>query len=131
MSPEKGRRTEDLRMPAGRSPARTTSLLFAGVLGIAVLARLAGLSWGLPDRHRYYPYHPDEPVLAMAVWQVNFAALQLSPHFFNYGSLTIYLDRIAVDAASRFGWIRPAVRTPEPASFPMRSSPRPLGLRSR
>jgi 4-amino-4-deoxy-L-arabinose transferase-like glycosyltransferase len=87
-------------------------LVFAAViLGLAL--RTLGLGWGLPQPSREYPYHPDEPVLAVAALQVDFGALQLSPRFFHYGSLSIYLDRLAVNAASRAGWINLKPRTRE------------------
>jgi dolichyl-phosphate-mannose-protein mannosyltransferase len=78
-------------------------LLVTVILGLAL--RTLGLGWGLPQPEREYPYHPDEPEMALAVLRVDFAALQLSPRFFNYGSLSIYLDRLAVNAASRAGWV--------------------------
>jgi hypothetical protein len=75
--------------------------------------RAVGLGWGLPQPGREYPYHPDEPELAIAVLRVDFGALQLSPRFFNYGSLSIYLDRLAVVAASRAGWVHLAAGSRE------------------
>ena len=75
------------------------------VLAVAVAFRMVGLGWGLPRTGRNYPYHPDEPVVALAALQVDFAHLQLSPRMFNYGSLSPYLDRLAVDATAATGWM--------------------------
>jgi 4-amino-4-deoxy-L-arabinose transferase-like glycosyltransferase len=72
-----------------RGPPRSPLLLLAALLLLASLLRLAGLSWGLPDERHYFSYHPDEAPLL-------FPALTISqgdwnPHFFNYGTLYIYL----------------------------------------
>ena len=88
-------------------------LLLAAAVLLGLLVRVAGLGWGLPRPGRDYPYHPDEPLLALAALRVEFGALQLSPRFYHYGSLSIYLDRLGVDAASRAGWIHPAWSTRE------------------
>jgi 4-amino-4-deoxy-L-arabinose transferase-like glycosyltransferase len=84
---------------------------------IALAPRLIGLGWALPDASRYYSYHPDEAVLLWAIHQVRFRDLQLSPHFFNYGSLYLYLCRGALDLAATVGWVNlPPAR---PAALPM------------
>jgi 4-amino-4-deoxy-L-arabinose transferase-like glycosyltransferase len=75
------------------------------LLVLALTPRLIGLTWGLPDRSRYYSYHPDEPVLLWAIHQIRFAEGQLSPRFFNYGSLYLYLCRAAFDVADSAGWV--------------------------
>lgn len=71
------------------------------------MLRVLGLGWGLPGPTRAYPYHPDEPLLALAAFRVEFGTLHLSPQFFNYGSLPIYLDRLAYDGAARAGRVPP------------------------
>jgi dolichyl-phosphate-mannose-protein mannosyltransferase len=78
----------------------------AALVLLALLAlglRVLGLPWGLPEAGRYYPYHPDEPDLVVAVLNINFGALQLSPRFFNYGSLYLYFCRLGIDAAGALG----------------------------
>jgi 4-amino-4-deoxy-L-arabinose transferase-like glycosyltransferase len=79
-------------------------LSLAAIMALSLILRVIGLNWGLPGPGRSYPYHPDEPLLAIAALQIDFAALQLSPRFFSYGSLPIYLDRLAFDVAGRVGW---------------------------
>jgi hypothetical protein len=85
--------------------ARSASWMVTLAVLLSLALRVAGLGWGLPGPGRNYPYHPDEPLLALAVLRVDFQAVQLNPHFFNYGSLCIYLDRLAVDGAARAGLI--------------------------
>jgi hypothetical protein len=59
------------------------------VLGVALAVRLIGITWGLPDDSHLFSYHPDEfhslrGALSLALGDPN-------PHFFNYGSLYLYL----------------------------------------
>lgn len=66
-------------------------LLLAMVLAAAL--RLWGLRWGLPDETHLFSYHPDEyhslrGALALSAGDPN-------PHFFNYGSLYLYLVALA------------------------------------
>jgi 4-amino-4-deoxy-L-arabinose transferase-like glycosyltransferase len=75
------------------------------VLGLAVGLRAVGLEWGLPTAGRDYPYHPDEPVVALATLQIDLAAGRLTPGMYNYGSLCLFLDRLAVDLAAGAGWL--------------------------
>ena len=62
------------------------------VLALATALRLWGIRWGLPDETHLFSYHPDEfhslrGALALAAGDPN-------PHFFNYGSLYLYLVAI-------------------------------------
>lgn len=76
-------------------------LLFVG----ALVWRLWGLGWGLPDAHHWYSYHPDERQLAAAVLSLNFLNLQFNPHFFNYPSLDIYLSHLVWQLAMMLGMV--------------------------
>jgi len=55
----------------------------------AAALRFWGLTWGLPDHTHLFSYHPDEYHSLRGL----FALLSgdLNPHFFNYGSLYLYL----------------------------------------
>ncbi len=78
------------------SRGRPTVALAAVLVALAALAaalRLWGIRWGLPDATHLLSYHPDEfhslrGALALAAGDPN-------PHFFNYGSLYLYLVAIA------------------------------------
>ena len=61
----------------------------------ALLLRVIGLDWGLPNAGRWGSYHPDESVHQM----VGAIALHIlggdwNPHFFNYPSLCIYATTV-------------------------------------
>ncbi len=62
-------------------------LLFA----LALLPRLAGLSWGLPSAEHWFSFHPDERQTFEGVAQLDLLGGQFNPHFFNYPSLFFYL----------------------------------------
>lgn len=76
------------------SPARgrlRTALLLALLIGgSAVALRVIGLRWELPNQRHYFSYHPDEVFLLLPSLQY-FAQGDWNPHFFNYGSLYLYL----------------------------------------
>lgn len=65
---------------------------FAGpalVLAVAAALRLIGITWGLPDATHVFSYHPDEFHSLRGAFSM--ALGDLNPHFFNYGSLSLYL----------------------------------------
>jgi hypothetical protein len=63
-------------------------MLFVVAFGI----RFVGLGWGLPNARHAFSYHPDEwLVLAVSYFNVNPYAGDWLPHFYNYGSLPLYL----------------------------------------
>ncbi|MFO7948068.1 MAG: glycosyltransferase family 39 protein [Armatimonadota bacterium] len=61
----------------------------AVIVVVAGVLRYLGIGWGLPNELHLFSYHPDEfhslrGVLSMLMGDMN-------PHFFNYGSLYLYL----------------------------------------
>jgi len=70
-------------------------LLPALVLGLALVLRLPGLTWGLPDPTHLFSYHPDEYHSLRGLLSLVLTG-ELNPHFFNYGSLYLYLVIAAV-----------------------------------
>ncbi|MCS7065178.1 MAG: glycosyltransferase family 39 protein, partial [Fimbriimonadales bacterium] len=72
---------------------RGKGLLSAGLLfGVAFGVRLIGIGWGLPNAQHHFSYHPDEwLVLAVSYFNLNPYAGDWLPHFYNYGSLPLYL----------------------------------------
>ncbi len=68
-----------------------TALLLAVILGVAAGVRVYGLRWGLPDDRHLFSYHPDEYFSLMAVWSFSFGQGSLDPHYYNYGTLHLYL----------------------------------------
>lgn len=59
------------------------------VLGVALALRLTAITWGLPDDTHLFSYHPDE--FHSLRGALSLALGDLNPHFFNYGSLYLYL----------------------------------------
>ena len=75
-----------------------------GVLLLALALRVWGLTWGLPSATHYFSYHPDESVmLETSSVTMNLFAGRLLPHFYNYGSLQLYLVCFANTLAALFG----------------------------
>ena len=83
-----------------KSPRGTVLVLFL----LALITRLIGLTWGLPNAERWYSYHPDERDIAGAVFQLDFLAGQWNPHFYNYPSLFLYLTYIVHGAMALLGF---------------------------
>ena len=84
--------------PAARGPHPWRPAAGLGLLLMAAFwVRWLGIGWGLPTADRYYPYHPDEAVLAGVAARVNPLWGEWRTGFYNYGSLTIYLSRLAFD----------------------------------
>ena len=69
-----------------RDERRTIQFGLAGVLVVAALVRVIGISFGLP-----FLYDPDEPVFVVRAGSI-LANQDLNPHFFGHpGTTTIYL----------------------------------------
>lgn len=102
-------------IPHRRAVAGWALMLFV----FALAPRLIGLGWALPDASRHYSYHPDEVVLLAAIDRIRFSELRLSPKFFNYGSLYLYLSRAAIDLAAAADWahLPPAQPTKHPMAL--------------
>ncbi|MFP4248616.1 MAG: ArnT family glycosyltransferase, partial [Armatimonadota bacterium] len=80
------------------------------VLAVALAVRLVGIGWGLPDDTHLFSYHPDEfhslrGALSLALGDAN-------PHFFNYGSLYLYLVAAAAALANPALFSQVATATP-------------------
>ena len=81
-------------------------LPLAAVLLLALGLRVWGLTWGLPSATHYFSYHPDESVvLETSSVTMNVFAGRLLPHFYNYGSLQLYLVCFANTLAALFGGV--------------------------
>ncbi|MGH3911591.1 MAG: ArnT family glycosyltransferase, partial [Pseudonocardiaceae bacterium] len=74
-------------------------LLCAGILLLALVVRLVGLSADLPVMH-----HPDEPV-NLRVIDAMITNGDPNPHFFNYPSLLLYLQAALHLDGPLLGWI--------------------------
>jgi 4-amino-4-deoxy-L-arabinose transferase-like glycosyltransferase len=73
-----------------KSRLSAASLLPLAFFVLALLPRLAGLTWGLPSAEHWYSYHPDERQIVQSVAALDFLNGDFNPNFFNYPSLYIY-----------------------------------------
>ena len=67
-----------------------------------------GMSWGLPNEDRYQSLHPDEPVIWQYAQGLEPAKLQLSPGFYNYGTLYLTTLKVASDMVAVYSGAPPA-----------------------
>ncbi len=72
---------------------RRNGALLVAILVVAAGLRLWGLRWGLPDSTHLFSYHPDEYHSLRGLFSL--VGGSLNPHFFNYGSLYLYLVAVA------------------------------------
>jgi hypothetical protein len=78
----------------------------------ALVLRLWGITWSLPDERHILTYHPDEGVnLFSGVLDKGVARPHVDLGFYNYGGLYFYVWQGAVAANRTYG----AVERPEPA----------------
>ena len=81
----------------------TPTLPLLGILLLALALRVWGLGWGLPSATHYFSYHPDESIILGAAMRLNVFQGRMLPHFYNYGSLQLYLVYFANTLAYLFG----------------------------
>nr|WP_309688578.1 glycosyltransferase family 39 protein [Armatimonas sp.] len=73
-------------------PASLRRYLPALIVLLALVLRLWGIAWGLPDASHLFSYHPDESrVVGQALMQPGQNILDTG--FYNYGSLATLTDR--------------------------------------
>ncbi|MBC8142441.1 MAG: glycosyltransferase family 39 protein [Armatimonadetes bacterium] len=91
-----------------KSPAPKTELAkYVPLLLVlfALVLRLSGITWALPDKTRAYSYHPDESVVVGHSLDVNPFAGKVDPGFYNYGSLSLLLNGAVIHAGRAAGLI--------------------------
>jgi 4-amino-4-deoxy-L-arabinose transferase-like glycosyltransferase len=84
---------------------RNAPLLF--ILLLALGLRLWGIGWGLPNATRLFSYHPDESMVVGASLTVNPFAFQFDPGLYNYGSLALILNSLAIHLGEFTGMVAP------------------------
>lgn len=83
-------------------------LLRAGLpvlLGIALYLRATGIHWGIPDASHYFSFHPDEWVILGYTLTLDFTRGLVDPHFYNYGTVYLYLLHMAILIGIGYGWL--------------------------
>jgi 4-amino-4-deoxy-L-arabinose transferase-like glycosyltransferase len=69
-------------------------LMLTMILALGAVLRYLGIFWGLPDSAHIFSYHPDEFHSLRGALSLILGG-DLNPHFFNYGSLYLYLVSLA------------------------------------
>jgi 4-amino-4-deoxy-L-arabinose transferase-like glycosyltransferase len=76
------------------------------IVALALSLRLWGIEWGLPNTLHASSYHTDEAVVLLhsrpGIQGLNLFAGQFLPHYYNYGSLQLYLNNIAISIVSAY-----------------------------
>ena len=82
---------------------RSPALPYAAIVVLALALRFVGLDWGA--------FHPDEWAISSAVYGLGWpgsvgdifsSESPLNPHWFNYGSLPLYVFRTVAGLAATF-----------------------------
>ncbi len=69
----------------------------------ALLIRLMGVSWGLPNELRAFSLHPDEQVNLMYAREIVPTQLKFTPGNYSYGTLYLTVLRITSDIVLTYG----------------------------
>lgn len=83
---------------------------------VALLFRLWGIGWGLPNEQRAFSYHPDESQVVERAVAINPLTLKLDPNFYNYGSLSLLLDSLFIHLGEATGLVREGPRRDIPSA---------------
>ncbi|HYM80071.1 MAG TPA: glycosyltransferase family 39 protein [Candidatus Limnocylindria bacterium] len=78
----------------------------AGILALALVVRLVGLDFGLPNSHHVYPYNPDEWTPFLHFKRMQPERLDFNPHSFINPTSFYYLLAAGFVAAEKVGWVR-------------------------
>lgn len=74
-----------------------------GIFLFALIFRLVGIGWGLPNDLRNWSLHPDEDVVYLYSQQIEPAKLDFDPGFYNYGTLYLTVLRVTSDVVQVYG----------------------------
>ena len=88
--------------PPAPLPLRYAPLL---IIFVALLLRLWGIGWALPNEARLFSYHPDESVVVGVSERLNPFLLLVEPGFYNYGSLSLLLNAAVLHLGQAIGII--------------------------
>ena len=75
------------------------------IIVVALLLRVWGIGWALPNEGRWFSYHPDESVVVGVSQQLNPFLLLVEPGFYNYGSLSLLLNSAVIHIGQGVGLI--------------------------
>jgi hypothetical protein len=98
-----------MTVPSVARPRTTLSLspFLLVILVLALVLRVWGISWALPDVNHLFSYHVDETVVVTYSRTVNPLLLHLDPGFYNYGSLSLLLNGLVIHLGEWTGLVQP------------------------
>lgn len=85
----------------------------AVVFALALLLRLLGIDWGLPNEQRWTSLHPDEPIVLGYSQAIDIAQGRFDPGFYNYGTLYLTVLNVATRVVDGYGGGMKAADSPE------------------
>ncbi|MBC8103711.1 MAG: glycosyltransferase family 39 protein [Cytophagales bacterium] len=100
-------KTSPFAPPRPQPSALLQSVPLLLIFTLAIWLRLWGIGWGLPNAARLFSYHPDESMVAGASLVLNPFAFQFDPGFYNYGSLALLLNSLAIHLGEYGGIVAP------------------------
>jgi 4-amino-4-deoxy-L-arabinose transferase-like glycosyltransferase len=92
---------------------RSTRIALLAIVLLGLALRTWGVNFGLP-----YLYHPDEPAIVTIAQQM-FKTGDLNPHFFNYPTLSIYVNAAAYIPYFLIGKLMGVFQTPSDIGNPV------------
>jgi hypothetical protein len=87
-----------------------TRLILPTILLLALLLRLWGIRWGLPNIDHYWSYHPDESTVVSLARNINPLAGQFDTQYYNYGAWHPICLSVIIAFASVFGFCAPSAQ---------------------
>ncbi|MBS1705011.1 MAG: glycosyltransferase family 39 protein [Armatimonadetes bacterium] len=85
------------------TPPTWTKAIGPAIFLLALLVRLWGIGWGLPDQRKAFSYHPDETVNWIYSQQLSPLKGDFDPGFYNYGTLFLFALNAGTEVMSAYG----------------------------
>lgn len=95
--------------PVIGSPNRASTLIAVAVFAGALLLRLAGIGWGLPNAYHHQSYHPDELINYGVAQQIDLAHGRVTPGFYNYGTAYFIALNVVDKMVAAYGGGEPSI----------------------
>lgn len=74
-----------------------------GIFLFALVLRLIGITWGLPNALHFFSYHPDEYPIWNYAQKLDPAHFNFTPGFYNYGTLYLTVVKVLTDMVTAYG----------------------------
>lgn len=99
---------------ASRQFVKSGAVWGLAIFALALVIRLIGIGWGLPNEIRNQSLHPDEPVIWTYSQQIEPAKGDFDPGFYNYGTFYLTVLRVATDVVRAYAGSAP---NPTPTQY--------------